>query len=392
MSAHNSDPAPLLGQLRASAEKLKSQAEAIEQERRIPPSVMDDLRVSGLFRSFVPARYGGLESEVLPVLEGLIEIGEACSSTAWVSSIFATHSLIGAWFSEVAQEALWKDSPDTLIGSSLAPVGELESRPGGYSLSGSWSFSSGIDHAEWLLLGAKDEQREAQLVLVRTAGVSIVDDWQVCGLEGTGSKSLTVEGTYVPESFVLSMSDLEAQSTPGHRLNSVRPFHLPWRPAFSFSFVPPAIGAAKAALAASRAYLSARESAYTGTKFRDKPVGWMRLAESAGEIETALTLMRRDVWEMEECLRVQETVPRSLIHRSSYTPALIVELCRRAVTRLFHLGGGRALYRDSSLQRNFRDIQAIGQHPGVNIDIAGESYGRGLLDHQDLSVGQSFPC
>lgn len=366
--------------VRQTVEKLRPRAGAIEEARCVPDDVVEDLRACGFFRALVPARYGGLESCLLPLWESLSEVGEACCSTAWVTSLFASHSLIAAWFPVAAQDALWKDEPDTLIGSSLAPMGRLTPAAGGFKLSGEWSFSSGIDHAEWLLLGARDADARSYLVLVRANSASLTDDWQVCGLQGTGSKSLALEDYPVGEEFLLSMESLENGETPGHQLNPHAPFHFPWRPAFSFSFVPPALGAARSALSFSRSYLRERRSAYTGKKYAENPIGWVRLAESASEIETALTLLRRDVEAIESELARSRPVDRAVVDRSCYTPALIVKLCRQAVTRLFHMSAGQALYRDNALQRNFRDIQAIGQHPGVNIDIAGQTYGRSLLD------------
>ena len=372
------------------ASELLSQAEAVEQNRCVDQSMLEKLREAGLCRALVPARYGGWESRFLPILEQLVDIGSACASTAWVASLFASHSLIAAWFPETAQDAVWSESPDTLIGSSLAPMGELWSAKDGFALKGEWSFSSGIDHAEWLILGAKNEKAESVLVLVRASVVTVSDDWFVCGLKGTGSKSLSIQETAVPAAFVLPMSVLESGQTPGHEVNKASVFRFPWRPAFSFSFVPTALGVAQQALQTSRSYLSDRSSAYTGKKFVENPVGWVQLAESASEIETAMSLLHRDVGQIENALAEGGAVSKSLVLRASYTPALIVKLCRQAVNRLFHISGATALYENRQLERNFRDTQAIGQHPGVNIDIAGQAYGRGLLENPEYKVGEDF--
>ncbi len=39
------------------------------------------------------------------------------------------------------------------MSSSYAPTGRARLTEGGHKLSGRWSFSSGCDHASWVLLG-----------------------------------------------------------------------------------------------------------------------------------------------------------------------------------------------------------------------------------------------
>ncbi len=382
-------PALLVERLRATAQKLGDQADAIEEAGRLPGDVIDELRESGVFRAFVPSRYGGLKSPFLPVLEGLTELGEACASSCWVASLAASHGLIAAWFPEAAQDSVWGEGPDALIGSSLAPMGKLTPDGDGYSLSGDWSYSSGIDHADWLILGAQDEQNCSFLVLVPAGEVTVREDWKVIGLQGTGSHSLSLSDARVPSERVVAMADLEAGETPGHLVNRAGVFRFPWRPAFSFSFVPTALGVARSALAVSRIYFKEKRSAYTGKEYSENPVGWVQLAESAAEVEAAFALTRLNVSEIDECLNQGRQVPAGLTVRASYAPAQVVRLCRQAVTRLFHLSGARVLFRDATLQRNFRDIQALGQHPGVNLDIAGQAYGRALLE-SDFRVGERF--
>ena len=382
------DPTTLKERLRESAQVLRSRAESIEREGSVPADLIEELKAGGLFRAFVPKRYGGWEAEFFPVLESLSFLGEACASTCWVASLFASHSLLTAWFPEGAQNEVWGEEPDALVGSSLAPVGRMSEVDGGYRLSGDWSYSSGIDHAGWLLLGAKDEEEQSRLVLVPAVEASVQDDWRVCGLEGTGSKSVSLKDCFIPTERTLKMSELESGATPGHAVNPGGVFRFPWRAAFSFSFVPTALGVARAALSASQSYLNGKCSAYTGKRFAESQVGLAHLAQSAGELDAAWALTKLCVTEIDSLLRTQSPVPASLVAQASYAPAQVVVLCRRSVERLFRKSGAGALRREAPLQRYLRDIQAVGQHPGVNIDIAGPMYGKALLENPDWRVGE----
>ncbi len=85
---------------------------------------------------------------------------------------------------------------------SLAPREAARHVPGGWRLRGRYPFSSGCDYAQWAIIGAfldeNGDPRHIAYLLVPLAEVEIVDDWQVLGLLGTGSKSLVLHDVFVP--------------------------------------------------------------------------------------------------------------------------------------------------------------------------------------------------
>src|SRR5205807_786013 len=87
----------------------------------------------------------------------------------WVlANLAAQHWLLGMWPRE-AQDEIWGESPDNLIGSALIfPRGLAKPAPGGYRLTGCCPFSSGVDAATWSLIGAIVHDEEAGI-----AGVSL---------------------------------------------------------------------------------------------------------------------------------------------------------------------------------------------------------------------------
>ena len=61
-----------------------------------------------------------------------------------------------------AQDEVWGQSPDNLIGSALVfPRGRARRVEGGYRVSGRWPFSSGVDPSSWNLIGAIAQDEEA---------------------------------------------------------------------------------------------------------------------------------------------------------------------------------------------------------------------------------------
>jgi len=53
-----------------------------------------------------------------------------------------------------AAEDVWRHDTAVLISSSYMPKGRVRRVAGGFQLDGRWSFSSGVDHADWVFLGA----------------------------------------------------------------------------------------------------------------------------------------------------------------------------------------------------------------------------------------------
>jgi len=354
--------------------KLVARAAQAERERKVPGESIGELTAIGVFRSLTPQRYGGSQLATVAAYSALIELGRGCAATAWVSTLFAAHSFLITAFGQRTQDEVWAAGPDALIASSIAPVGEAKAVDGGYVVRGKWSFASGIDHATWIVLCAfvKDDRDSETppfqyFFVVPAADLVIEDDWHVSGLCATGSKSVRLSDVFVP----------------AHRAEAVvklmmRP--LPWHALFGLIFSAPAIGNALGMLDDFRAYLATRRGVYSGEKFKDRSTSLIRLAEAAAEIDAARLLLLRDLHEIDEAVAAGKPLRRASYDRTQYDAAYIVQTCARAVDRLFAASGGRALYATSTLQRRFRDMHANTQHAFVDLDVAGERYGKALVD------------
>ncbi|HUY28844.1 MAG TPA: hypothetical protein VMV27_15650 [Candidatus Binataceae bacterium] len=53
-----------------------------------------------------------------------------------------------------------------------------------------------------------------------------------------------------------------------------------------------------------------------------------------------------------------------------------VELCRRAVARLYSASGAHSVYESSPLQAAFRNINVGAQHASIDFDSSAEMYAR----------------
>src|SRR3982751_2030975 len=109
----------LLQRAEALVPVLRERAGRAEELRRIPDDTIDDLHRTGLFRILQPRRVGGSELPFRSIVELVSVIGKGDGSTAWVLANLAAHHWMLAMLPKEAQDDVWGQSPDNLIGSAL---------------------------------------------------------------------------------------------------------------------------------------------------------------------------------------------------------------------------------------------------------------------------------
>jgi hypothetical protein len=233
---------------------VRAQAEQTENNRQVSSEVMARLREAGLFKVMTPAVYGGYEYGFDALVRVAAPIGAACGSTGWVFSLGIVHQWLAAMFPKQAQDEFWSD-PDALLFGSYPPVGKVEVVDGGYRISGNWSFTSGCDHATWLVNGGMIPPRNEgapptpAFFLLPMSEVRIDDNWYTMGLAGTGSKNSIAENVFVPAHRVVTVADLCAGTAPGGKVHDNPLYRHSMMSALPFTLVTPVLGMAEGALA-----------------------------------------------------------------------------------------------------------------------------------------------
>jgi 3-hydroxy-9,10-secoandrosta-1,3,5(10)-triene-9,17-dione monooxygenase len=380
---------PGLAELSARAEALvpvlRERAPRAEELRRLPEETIADLHESGLFRILQPRRVGGSELPFRSLVELVATVSRGCGSTGWVlANLAAHHWLLGMWPSR-AQDEIWGDNPDNLIGSALIfPRGRARKVPGGYRVTGRWPFSSGVDPCAWILIGAIAQDEEtggsgSRIFLMPASDYQIIDTWHVIGLAGTGSKDVAVEDIFVPDYRSLAVDQITGGPNPGSKANPSVLYQLPAISLFAFCIAGVSLGLAQGAIAHFAETTRTRLSSYTGRNLADFNTLQVHLAEAMAYADSARAIMLGDC---DEATRLVEggTMP-SLEQRARYRRdgAFAATLCTKAVDLLFTSAGGGAIYARNPLQRAFRDVHAANAHYVLNWDINGAMYGRVAL-------------
>jgi 3-hydroxy-9,10-secoandrosta-1,3,5(10)-triene-9,17-dione monooxygenase len=352
-------PTDLLDKARALAPILRERAFAAEQARRIPDETIADLKAAGLFRILQPAAYGGYECDPQVFMEVSMILGAACPSTGWVYAVIGVHNWQLALMPKQAQDDVWGVDPDTLISSSYTPRGQIEIVDGGYRVSGRWSFSSGSDHAQWVILGgaahdADGTVRRLCFLLPRT-DYKVDDVWNVIGLKATGSNDIVVDGAFVPEYRTHPF-------TSGSVTSDAPGYLLPFGNVFTFGISAPLIGAAQGALDEHIAWTVDRVRITRGSRVAEEPFSQARVAQAASDIDAARLQMMRDLDEMIELARDGKEIPIALRARARLDQVRATQLAASAVDGIFTNSGGRVLHELNPIQRAWRDIHAGSLH------------------------------
>jgi 3-hydroxy-9,10-secoandrosta-1,3,5(10)-triene-9,17-dione monooxygenase len=383
------DGSPDLAELTARAEALvpvlRERAGRTEELRRLPDETIAELHESGLFRILQPKRVGGSELPFRSIVELVAIIGRGCGSTAWVlANLAAHHWLLGMWPPQ-AQDEIWGQSPDNLIGSALIfPRGRAQKVEGGYRVTGRWPFSSGVDAAAWNLIGAivNDEEAgtaEPRIFAMPAKDYTIIDTWHVIGLGGTGSKDVAVDGVFVPAYRSVAVSEITGGPNPGSKVNPSVLYQLPAVSLFAFCIAGVSLGIAQGALEYFMQTMRTRTSYYTGRNLADFVTLQIHLAEAGAMTDAARATMLFDCDEATRIVgegRMPDMDQRVRYRRDG---AYAATLCTKAVDVLFQATGGGAIYARNPLQRAFRDIHAANAHYVLNWDINGAMFGRVAL-------------
>jgi 3-hydroxy-9,10-secoandrosta-1,3,5(10)-triene-9,17-dione monooxygenase len=366
---------------------LRQRAQEAEDGRVVPAESMKALTETGFFRLLQPVSFDGLEADPLTFYTAVRLIASACGSTGWVASVIGVHPWQLALFPPQAQEEVWGADPAARMSSSYAPTGKATQQEGGHRLKGRWSFSSGCDHASWVLLGGivlNDEGKpvDYRTFLLPASDYRIDDVWDTVGLRGTGSNDIVVEGAFVPEHRSLSFTDVTRCACPGQQVNAGPLYRVPFGSIFSYAITTPIIGMATGAYAAHVEYQRGRvRASYVGQKAAEDPYGQVRIAEAAALIDDAWWALERNMTELIAHSRAGEKIPLPLRLRIRRDQVTGTAQAIRAVDLMFENSGGRALKAGTPIQRFWRDAHAGRVHAINDPERALSMFGRGEFGH-----------
>ncbi|HET9082614.1 MAG TPA: acyl-CoA dehydrogenase family protein [Trebonia sp.] len=374
----------LIAKIRASREKFESAGDRAEELRTLPHDAVAILRSLGLFWLKTPQELGGTPLPPVEFCEVIEELAYVDTSTAWAAMIGAgCNGLAGGWLPEEGVQRIFGVGPDgvrPVVAGQLAPRGTGHPVRGGYLVSGRWSFSSGIVHADWLIGAFKPDADRPDgaaspvngfgnrmvVFLVPKAQAEVIDNWHVAGLQGTGSLDFSVDGVFVPSEMTYDLGTSPVRGGDLFRLGM---------PAFVSNEVPPlAIGLARRAIDDMTEIATHTARFPGGPTVSERAVFHKELGRAETRVRAARAVHREAMglaWES----AVAGNVPGEELQLAVTTASVFaVETCTDVVSDLFRYGGGRVLALTNPMQRHLRNVLAARQHLALseeNYEAAG---------------------
>lgn len=368
----------LIERARSLVPALRERSAQANADGRLPRETIADFRRLGLTRCLQPAMFGGFGSDYRVFSKMIRALAQGCGSSAWVCAVHAEHSWVVGQFPEAAQHAVWGSDPYAVASASFMVGNTAEPAAGGHRLSGRWGYVSGCDYAQWVLLHAVvkgDGQPEPRMFLVPIGDVEIIDDWNVLGLRGTGSKSVAVKNLFVPAERSVSIHELKTGTAPGAAIHAGNPLYRTPRNLLAlFSLSTVNVGLAERAVTEFVEVTRARQS--RGVRVADLESMQLMIAEASAEAETAALIGEQTLDRCIALVEARQPITTEHVAWSRRNASYSTKLARSAVNLVFEAAGGSALYAGNPIQEIFRDTMAASAHLSLTWHRAAPPYGQ----------------
>lgn len=352
----------------------------IDENRKLPPPVIDALKQSGLPWMMVPKRAGGAGQTMRMQIEVTAELARGSASAAWAFGLLCSVTATAASLPKEAFDYIFKTGRELACGVTM-PIGTASQVEGGYRVSGSWPYASGSQLADWGMGGVRvvDENGKVKdvgfaFMPIGASGLAIKDTWHVAGMRGSASNNIVADDLFVPADLVVVKSYRSAAET----LSADPRDNWPTAGAFPLSVLAPTLGAARNMLDRIVAGLPTKAvTMWDYPRQTDSQAVLLQVGEAAMEIESAWlhVLNAADILDREaqdHFLSSGEAV------RLQADCGYAMNLVRRAADRLIDIGGASSFATSNPLQRAWRDIAMGSRHAALNSLQSLEMLGRHL--------------
>ncbi|BBU29592.1 acyl-CoA dehydrogenase [Burkholderia sp. THE68] len=350
--------------------EIVQRREEFDRLSHVPRDVIAKLKRAGIYRAATPKRFGGdarAPGEFLAMIE---RIAVADGSAAWVAS-FGSANLYLAALPLATQAAIYADGPDQVFAGGLFPVQTAQPANGGYRVNGTWKFASGCKGADWLGVGIGtgkpgEAPGKPRTAVFRPAQVEIVENWNVVGMQGTGSHDLRVTDQFVAEDWTFVRGGASTVDEPLYRYPTI---------AYAAQVLAVVnLGLARAALDVANHMAGGRKTTTGAPQLADRAYYRIELAKAEAQLRSARAFFYESTDSVWQSILAGNEVTPDQVSLLRLSATQIAREGADVVNRAYRLGGTMAIYRTHPLQRLMRDAMVVTQHAFLgegNYDGAG---------------------
>lgn len=362
-------------------ELAEKEAHEAEINASISQNVIDLLKETQITRILLPKEYGGPIVDLKTFSKIVRTVSQYNISAGWLAYLYPLHNIIPAYLPKETRDEIVHS--EGLICDVFATVGKAEKVEGGYNVSGTWNFASGVNFSEWIGLGVMlevegKEKPQVCMPVFHRSQVEIVKNWDTFGLRGSGSNQVKVDNVFVPTNRVLRLDLVDETSRPPEaEYDKEYPFyHVPFYATFYLGFPSIALGGAERILKEFKKLTEQRVRLMDGVRESESPRSQRVLAEMTTDFHAAEALMDKYLNLLEEC---RKTGVEPLRSEFFAIRTRIIKICTDiAVRSLLTLGGG-ALYKGGTIELFIRDILSVATHKTSLYEDSVAAYGQELF-------------
>ncbi len=336
-------------------EEIRKRAPEFQQLRHIPQDTVDQFKALGVYRAFVPERFGGDAISPAAFCRLIEDIAAADASAGWVASFGVSATYLGTLPPETYAK-IFGENPDTVFAGAMFPPQAATTVAGGYQVSGQWPWGSGIMGADLAGVGIKVEDQQTKLPLIAIMPkdkVEVVDTWKTIGLRATGSHDIKVDQVVVPKEWTFIRGSKPSMED--------RIFRYPAMALASQVLAVVALGAARSAL--DFLHESGNRQSVTGApKPGARPYLQSEYAKARGKYLGAQALFYDTLEEGYEELAHNDVISPDTHVRLRLVASKAAKDGAEAARMAFALGGSTVIAEGHPMGRYMLDAAAVAQH------------------------------
>ncbi|MET3614136.1 alkylation response protein AidB-like acyl-CoA dehydrogenase [Rhizobium aquaticum] len=356
---YHAPPAPAAA-LDALKREISARAEEFQALRHIPKDIVRQFQAIGVYRAFVPKRFGGDELSPQDFCRLVEDISTADASAGWVASFGVSATYLAALPKET-YAAIYGADPNTVFAGAMFPPQPARRVEGGLEVSGRWPWGSGVMGADIVGAGIKIEGENSPLprtAVLPRAKAGVDENWDTVGLRATGSHDIVIDKAIVPEEWTFIRGGKPQQDD--------LIFRYPAMALAAQVLAVVALGAARSALDWVHTNALARASVTGAPSPAARAYVQIDYAKAEGLLMGARSAYYDAIEEGWRQMQVNGEVDRPTLIRLRHAASKAAQDGAEAARLAFVMGGSEAMATGHPLGRKMIDAACVAQHAFIN--------------------------
>lgn len=347
--------------------EVAARRDEFDRLSHVPRDMIAQMKRAGIFRAATPKRFGGDARAPAEFLRMVEAIAIADGSAAWVAAFGSANTYLAALPLQT-QAVIYSSGPDQVFAGGLYPLHPAEAVDGGVRVSGRWRFASGCKGADWIGVGI---QVEAGLALngAKAAGpvymavcpageVEIVDNWDVVGMQGTGSHDTRVQDKIYPLDWLCARGATGVIDEPLFRY-----------PPLSYQAEVHAavnVGLARAALDIVTGMAAGAKLMPGAARLTERAYFKAELARGEARWRSARAFFYESAEQAWDVLLAGDPVPRDLENLLRLSATHAAQSSAEVIQQAYRIAGMGVIHKSHRLQQIVRDCMVVTQHASLS--------------------------